>query len=295
MVSLEECQRKVKMVSSELKKIDDAAVARSEEIHQLSTFLSPYQQPRAFRKELPRALLQMALAVDDEVEEPERRPPFHHLRDELALLLGVSGSNLVVKTWEQHGLELHETSADRLRPALLKLFSTAARIAAPRGSSLGLKAVVRAFESDYFPISPAGKAMPTAQDRDQRFTLLALIQNGQGLSLLPAPKLANGVSANGAPHEGTSHLGSAPPSPLAEPDFSARDEAERLRVRREFLFESCCRAKSWTEAYRHSRLLSLGEPQTRLSASVQRRLPEVYRMNLGAKTPPAKKNSFWGT
>lgn len=275
------------MVSSELEKIDNAAVARSEEIHKLSSFFSLYQQPRAFCKELPRESRQPTPKDEMESSALDRRPPFHHLRDELALLLGVSGSNLVITTWEHHALERDEIDPGRLRPVLLKLFSTAARIAAPRGSSLGLKAVVRAFESDYFPVSPVGKGQASSQP-DQRFNLLALIQNGRGVTLLEGFRpghlraLSGPEAARNAWAVGVAEAAS----------LTAQDEAERLRMRREFLFESCCRAKSWTEAYRHSRILSYGAPRARISPSVERRLPEVYRMNLGAKTPNSKKKQL---
>ena len=266
---LGECQRKADMVTSELEKIDKAAVARSEEIRDLSSFLTPYKQPRSFCKDLPLVASEvrpgaLSAQVDEDSDLVQR--PFHHLREELALLLGVSGSNLVLSTWERHGLDLQETNPERLRPALLKLFSTAARIAAPRGNSLGLKAVIRAFESDYFPITPAtpGNSLDT-----HRFSLLALIQTGRGASLLSnALSKSNGTAA-----------------PVAS-------DSQRVRLRREFLFESSVRAKSWTEAYRHSRVLTYGSPRPKMSLSVERRLAEVYRNNLGSRIPGSKKKQL---
>lgn len=264
------------MVTSDLQRIDNAAIARSEEISKLTSFLTPYKQPRAFCKGLPlmaesRPGMLSAQALDEDSDLVQR--PFHHLREELALLLGVAGSNLVVSTWERHNLALHETNPERLRPALLKLFSTAARIAAPRGNSLGLKAVLRAFETDYFPISPASKA-PAAID-NHRFSLLALIQTGRGASVLS--DALHSTSAHGKPKSQPTSLPS---------------DSERLRLRREFLFESSVRARSWTEAYRLSRVLSYGQPLPRLSRSVERRLPEVYRMNLSARISSSKKKQL---
>lgn len=259
------------MVTSEIEKIESAAVAQRDEICKLSNFFRPYQQPRAFSKEFPRVLLLAPAPHDAEPESERRRPPFHHLRDELALLLGLSGSNLVLTIWERHGLSLHEKRPDSLRPALLKLFSTATRIAAPRGCSQGLKAILRGFESEYFPVNPVPET-GNAATGDRRFSLLALIQAGQGAGLLPrSPSLAPARSA---------------PSPCLP------SETERSRLRREFLFESSCRAKSWTEAYRHSRILAYGTPRPRLPVAVERRLPEVYRMNLGATTPGSKKKQI---
>lgn len=263
------------MVTSELERIDNAAVARNEEISKLSSFLTPYKQPRSFSKGLPlmadcRPGILSAQICEEDSALVQR--PFHHLREELALLLGVSGSNLVVSTWERHGLDPQETNPERLRPILLKLFSTAARIAAPRGNSLGLKAVLRAFESDYFSISPAGKGASNVEN--QRFSLLALIQTGRGANVLSSALNANGAGKSRAP------------------SASLPGETERLRLRREFLFESSVRAKSWTEAYRLSRVLSYGTPRPRMSLAVERRLPEVYRMNLGANIPGSKKKQL---
>jgi hypothetical protein len=189
--------------------------------------------------------------------------------------LGISGSNLVLSTWERHHLDPLERDPERLRPALLKLFATAARIAAPRGNNHGLKALLRGFENAYFPVSPAGKTSPEAVE-NHRFSLLALIQTGRGATLLqPRGTTALGRSAT-------------PVKPVAPPETGA----DHTKLRREFLFESCCRAKSWTEAYRHSRVLSYGNPRPRLSMSTERRLAEVYRMNLGSGIPGSKKKQL---
>jgi hypothetical protein len=275
---LGECHRKANMVTSELERIDNAAVAQAEEIHRLSCFLSPYLQPRTFSKEPAEAFeCRPGLAGPRTEEEADGgpQPPFLHLRDELALLLGISGSNLVLSTWERHHLDPLERDPERLRPALLKLFATAARIAAPRGCNQGLKALLRGFENAYFPVSPAGKTSSETVE-NHRFSLLALIQTGRGANLLkPGVTTVLGTSA-------TPIKSVVPPEP----------GADLTKLRREFLFESCCRAKSWTEAYRHSRVLSYGNPRPRLSMSTERRLAEVYRMNLGSGIPGSqKKNS----
>jgi hypothetical protein len=268
------------MVTSELEKIDNAAVAQADEIHKLSRFLSPYLQPRSFCKELPESLPKpqgteqpSANSTDLPAARDAWRAPFHHLRDEFGLLLGIAGCNLVLKTWERHHLAAHDREPEKLRPALLKLFSTAARIAAPRGSSQALKAIVRGFEVNYFPVTPASVGT-TGAAQNHRFSLLALIQTGQGAKLLTTTVLKTSAGA------------------LNRNPSATSEDKESQRLRREFLFESSCRAKSWTEAYRQSRLLSYGTPRPKMSSSMERRLIEVYRQNLGSKMPGSKKKQL---
>ena len=254
------------MVTPEITTLQNAAVAGAEEIHKLSSYLQPFQCRRSFSKELPAPATPLARGQN---ADGSQRPPFHHLRDEFALLLGISGGNLVLKTWERHQLEPQETEPARLRPALLKLFSNAARLAAPRGASQALKTILRGFENAYFTISLVS-ANPNYLHK-HRFSLLALIQTGHGANLL------------------TTVLS----PPLAPPRKSSNpSENDQVRLRREFLFEASCRSKSWTEAYRQSRLLCYGSPRPQLPVSIERRLSEVYSKNLDVSTPASKKKQI---
>lgn len=221
-----------------------AAKADVAEIDRLTTYLSQRKASRAFRK---KPSTDQTVPVLNESAEPTARqaPPFHYLRNDLNILLGPSGAKLLNNTWTKFHLSPAERSPERLRPALVKLFSVAARIAAPRGVGQALKRLVSDFERVYFPIVDSRQEEPRHQ-KARRFALLTALQDGKGDRLLS--------SLLGAPDSGSD----------LRPLPSRLNEDDDYLARRRFLFESACRAKSWSEAYRQARLLS---PRSELTSS----------------------------
>ena len=194
-------------------------------------------------------------------------PPFYFLRTDLNVLLGPSGGKLLNNTWSKFHLNPNERAPERLRPALLKLFSVAARIAAPRGVGQALRRLLADFERTYFPVVE-DPALEAKKRNQRRFALLSVIQNGQGGALL------NSITSESQPAITERTL----PSRLIEEDPT--------RARRRFLFEAAYRSKSWSEAYRQGRLLlAQGTPRNRLG----RKFSNTCRQLLGQEGSESKK------
>ena len=159
---------------------------------------------------------------------------FHFLRTDFSLLLGPSGTKLLSRTWCKYNLKPTETEPSRMRPALVRLFSVAARIAATKGVGNALQRLVTDFERLYFPIVVDPEA-ERAKKAARRFALLTVLQEGQGSHLL---NRVLGGSETADKETFPSRLVRAQPN----------------QARRLFLFEAAYRARSWSEAYRQSRL-----------------------------------------
>lgn len=152
-----------------------------------------------------------------------RQSAYRRLSDELGLLLGPAGAQLVRACWRHHHLTPTEQGPDKLRPATLSIFGAAARLAAPRGSRRALQALRRAFEADYL-----GRNVEARSPASPGFAMLALIRSGQDTA--EAPLLVGG--------------------PYRAAPSRAPSEAERSRLRREFLYRSACGSRNWSESYR---------------------------------------------
>lgn len=268
------------MATSVYERIADAVTAQDQEVESLSRYLDAYQRERSFSK-VPSTGGDnlhsggLASAGERNTAYASRRSPFHHLQAEFSFLLGISGGRLVCKIWERFHLDLTESRPHILKPAILKLFSTAARIAAPRGSSRALRTLLKAFEAEYFLTEETSKT-PVDPSHEQRFTLLAMISTGQGAQLLSSV-LAS--SRNGI-------YRTEPSTP------SSKAGGDRARLRREFLFEVSCRSMNWAEAYKQARAMNLSKPADGMGRSLEGRFREVYRRQLCEALHPSKKKQL---
>ena len=159
-----------------------AAVADREEVTELYDYLARKILAKSFSKSVDESVY--GLNVDSERQPHSAQlSPYHYLRTDLALLLGASGSKLLNKTWSKFRLSPNETNRARLRPCLVKLFSVAARIAAPRGIGHALKRLVSDFEKAYFCVVVDQDTI-NHKKTSRRFALLSVLQAGQGSHLL---------------------------------------------------------------------------------------------------------------
>lgn len=257
-------------MSSETSYFERAAGAQADETHRLGRFLSPYQAPRPFHKH-PGELTAGARAASLPItpEAGRQRTAFGHLRDELGLLLGPAGGHLVLEAWSHQALSPSEADPERLRTALERLRPAAARLAATRGSSRPLQALVRAFEASYLP-TPRSEKEPGPDESLPRWS-----RSGQAANLLPS--LLGGPQRSGV----------SAPAPRLGQD-------ERARQRREFLFESSCRARSWSEAYRP---VSLSRPARERSEAATRcsSWPGRGSDDRPARGTPVSARARWAT
>lgn len=247
-----------------------AAQADVTEIDRLATYLSHRKASRTFQKSTT-----VVPPVSTTATAPVRArpaPPYHYLRNDLNVLLGPSGAKLLNTTWSRFHLSPAERSPQRLRPALVKLFSVAARIAAPRGVGQALKRLVSDFERVYFPVVDTLQG-ETGPQKARRFALLTALQDGKGDRLLQSLL---------AEPDGGPELPSLPSRLIADDDHLAR---------RRFLFESACRAKSWSEAYRQARLLA---PRAEFGPSFSIRMKYSHLCHTLAREAscPAKKKQL---
>lgn len=245
-----------------------AVEADASEIDHLTDYLSQRKTCRSFRKKpVPDQATPNRFSTS---KTPSRQtPPFHYLRGDLNVLLGPSGGKLLTNTWSKFHLSPAERSPERLKPALMKLFSVAARIAAPRGVGQALKRLVSDFERVYFPIVETPQA-ESHHKKTRRFALLTVLQEGKGDRLL-------------------SYLLDSEPCHSADPTLPSRWIEDDLQLaRRRFLFESACRSKSWSEAYRQARLLQArSEPAS--NSSVHGRFLQLCLGLSESSGSPSKK------
>ncbi len=227
----------------------EVARARSEEVANLNRTFKASSTHRRFSKLVPSSYRGIFKSSETETSPLDAfsstpRLPFHHLKIELSLLLGSCGAKMVVKAWERASHQVDEKSAEALRPTLLRLFATAARVAAPRGLGRPLKTLIGNFERDYFPVNEEKRSAEPIEHQ-QRFQLLATIQVGEGAKLLTTV-----LTEKTHDLKVVRRLPSRPSEGISE---------EQVRCHREFLFENAYRARNWAEAYRQGRLLSLAE------------------------------------
>ena len=246
----------------------DAAVAGLEEIEQLNDFVKRNAAHKHFSK--PDDGRPYGLQVASATENAQQLAPYQFLRTDLGLLLGPSGSRLLNNTWNKYELTPGERDSARLRPALMRLFSAAARIAAPRGVGQALKRLVGDFERRYFPIV-ADAVSAEHSHKERRFALLSVLQNGQGSHLL------NGLLGNSP-----TNFQSDPALPDSLP--SRHISQDPVTARRQFLFEAAYRAKSWSDAYRQARALN----QVPQNPRFDQKLGQVCR-SLGQTDCPRNK------
>jgi len=241
-----------------------AAVAESGEIEQLSDYVVDRRASKSFEKRKGRPYQSFQGAAPPAPSDgPKKRPtPYHFLRTDMVLLLGPSGGKLLSRTWSKYHLHSEERNPEKLRPALLKLFSVAARIAAPRGVGQALKRLVADFERLYFPIV-TDPAMEERRKSARRFALLSALQSGQGSHLLHG---VLGDTPSGADIKAC-NIETLP---------SKHIERDPTVARRQFLFESAYRAKSWSDAYRHARYLNRSETVNTDRKAFSRRLTNVF-------------------
>ena len=246
----------------------DAAVAGLDEIEQLNDFVKRNAANKHFSK--PDDGRPYGFQITSAPEIPQQLAPYQFLRTDLGLLLGPSGSRLLDNTWSKYELSPGERDQGKLRPALMRLFSAAARIAAPRGVGQALKRLVGDFERRYFPIV-AGAVSTEHSHTEKRFALLSVLQNGQGSHLL------NGLLGN-------SPTVSQSDTTLPESLPSRHIRQDPVTARRQFLFEAAYRAKSWSDAYRQARALNQVPPNPKF----EQKLGQVCR-SLGQTNCPRNK------
>lgn len=251
-----------------------AAVADEEEIVQLNDYLSRRALTKCFAKNSRGD--DYGLRLPEEKSQPARSiAPYHYLRTDLALLLGPSGSKLLNRTWAKFHLSPLEQNPDRLRPALMNLFSVSARIAAPKGVGRALKRLVGEFEQRYFPV--VVDQISSDQQRDsRRFALLSVLQNGMVDSML------NGLL------ESSTETEPERKGPRSS-ELSIPIEKDPNIARRQFLFEAAYRSKSWSEAYTQGRLL---KPTTANTPAQNARFGHVCEALLSRPAPPSKKKQI---
>jgi hypothetical protein len=237
-----------------------AVVADRKEMDDLNDYVSERTTTRRFSK--PQNLQNYDLPTPHKGSsrsQSPRKAPFHFLRNDLTLLLGPSGHKLITNTWSKHHLRTIEQDPSRLRPALVRLFSVAARIAAPKGLGHALKRLVGDFERLYFPIV-ADADLSEHRKEARRFAVLSVLQNGQGGHLLSGILGASSSHSDGASS--------------AEFNPSRHIERDPVQARRQFLFEAAYRSKSWSEAYKQARLIS---PTQHANPKFETKFIEVYR------------------
>lgn len=235
----------------------EAVSADSNEIDRLNDFL--FNRPvteRNFKKIPPRIDLQGK-------QGKARCSPFHFLRTDISVLLGPSGTKLLSRTWCKYYLKPTDSEPARLRPALVKLFSVAARIAATKGVGQALQRLVADFERLYFPVVVDPEA-ERERKVARRFALLSVLQEGQGSHLLH--RVLGGPEKPGDDTFPSRHVQAQP------------DQARRL-----FLFEAAYRARSWSDAYRHGRLSKSHRP------TVQQKLREIRTELFQDRSAPVSK------
>ena len=246
------------MISKEY--FDAAVVAHRNEIDELHSYVAERALSKSFRKAATRS--SYGLPSEPAKENPKWKVlPYHYLRTDLALLLGPSGSKLLNRTWAKYHLSPGEDNPVRLRPALVKLFSVAARIAAPKGVGHALKRIVGDFERSYFSVV-LDPTICLHRKTSRRFALLSVLQSGQGSHLL------HGILDSCEDDRACSDRPDASsPSRLIERDPDV--------ARRQFLFESAFRAKSWSEAYRQARLLKKESLQASRESVTGKRMMQI--------------------
>jgi hypothetical protein len=253
-----------------------AAVADREEVSHLSDYLAGRILARKFSKGVSEG--SYGLNVNQVCQSSSHQlSPYHYLRTDLTLLLGASGTKLLNKTWGKYRLAPTERDRSRLRPCLMKLFSVAARIAAPKGVGRALKRLVADFEKAYFPV--VDQELNNHRKTSQRFALLSVLQSGQGSHLL------HGILGDPDGQEQT--------LTRAKNSFpSGHIEQDPAVSRRQFLFETAYRSKSWSEAYRQARVLKCLMPNSARHRTVNRRMGRVFQGILGSGCPRAKKKQL---
>jgi hypothetical protein len=254
-----------------------AAVADREEVSELYDYLARRILAKSFTKDACESSYGLNVS---QVRKASRRQlsPYHYLRTDLTLLLGSSGSKLLNKTWSKFGLSPTESERTRLRPCLVKLFSVAARIAAPRGVGHALKRLVSDFEKAYFPVV-VDQDLENHRKTSRRFALLSILQSGQGSHLL------HGILDDPEGQEETlTRAKNSYPSGHIDQDPNV--------ARRQFLFEAAYRAKSWSEAYRQARVLKCLAPNSARHKAVNSRLGRVAQGLLGDGCPRGKKKQI---
>ena len=253
-----------------------AAVACDQEVDQLSDYFTKRLLQKSFSKGLSEESYGLKVR-DTPLQDGHQICAYHYLRTDLTLLLGAHGSKLLNNTWTKHELTTTERDPSKLRPALMKLFSVAARIAATKGMGHALKRLVADFEKCYFPVVEHDVNLHRQTSR--RFALLSVLQCGQGSHLL------HGIldDPEGLRETVTRAKNSYPSRHL---------EQDPAVARRQFLFESAYRAKSWSEAYRQARLLKSLAPGGSRHQSVNRRLGRVFEGILVGGCPKPKKKQI---
>lgn len=244
-----------------------AAVADPEEINQLTSYLSDRPTERRFLKDADYTCPHQPRKN----QASGQLPPYHFLRTDLPLLLGPSGNKLLNRVWGKFHLLTTEEDPRRLRPALMKLFSVAARMAAPKGVGLALRRLVRDFERQYFQVVVDDQKRAEETD-SRRFALLSVLQDGQGSHLLH-------TILGDSPRDQMDQAGMGQSFP------SRALQRETDQARRLFLFEAAYRAKSWSEAYRQARLLAETPGKERAAP----RLTKIYRGLSQGGLPESKK------
>lgn len=263
------------MISKEY--FEAAVVAHRNEIDQLNCYVAERALSKSFRKAANRSLY--GLPAEPARENPKWKVlPYHYLRTDLALLLGPSGSKLLNRTWAKYHLSPNEDNPGRLRPALMKLFSVAARIAAPKGVGHALKRIVGDFERSYFSVVE-DPTICQHRKTSRRFALLSVLQSGQGSHLL------HGIlDSCESDNTNADRPDASSPSRLIERDPNV--------ARRQFLFEAAFRAKSWSEAYRQARLLKKESSQACKESVTGKKMMQIFDGLHAIPYSPAKKKQM---
>lgn len=253
-----------------------AAVACDDEVRHLSDYFTRRLLQKSFSKGLSEETYGLRVRSTP-LQDSHQICAYHYLQTDLTLLLGASGSKLLTNTWSKHSLSTTERDPAKLRPCLIKLFSVAARIAATKGVGHALKRLLSDFEKCYFPIVEHDVNLHRRNSR--RFALLSVLQCGQGSHLL------HGIldDPEGLRETVTRAKNSYP---------SRHVEQDPAVARRQFLFESAYRAKSWSEAYRQARMLKCMAPGSAREQSVNRRLGRVFEGILLTGCPKSKKKQI---
>ena len=253
-----------------------AAVACDDEVQHLSDYFTKRLLQKSFTKGLSEENYGLRVR-ETPLSDGHQICAYHYLQTDLTLLLGASGSKLLNNTWSKHNLSTTERDPAKLRPCLIRLFSVAARIAATKGVGHALKRLVSDFEKCYFPV--VEHEINLHRRNSRRFALLSVLQCGQGGHLL------HGIldDPEGLRETCTREKNSYP---------SRHVEQDPAVARRQFLFESAYRAKSWSEAYRQARLLKTMAPGGARHQSVNRRLGRVFEGILLTGCPRSKKKQI---
>lgn len=271
------------MISSSYPPPADPAVASEDEVTRLSDFLTPYLNRRPFCKGVGR--FHHAVFPDrpkpvtpKQIFQATRKPAFHFLKAEFEEKLGPQEGDLVQRVWAEHNLGHFESRINELRPALRRLFTCAARLAAVKDAGTSLKAVLQTFERHYFPVNDI-ILPPTPPPKDQRLSLLALIKSGEGAHLLESVLTTEGKTEI-RPHRSN-------PSP------SVSIEQDTIQLRREFLLDTAVRAGDWAQAYRQGRLLQLADPHRPIPYRSSRQFQQTCReLLLCGGQPPSKQKQL---